>query len=123
MHDCCRYLLPCASRGAGLDPDVAKPTAMAAWMLHGLRFGGKPGHVLPGRRSTWSILRGRRSTWSTFIELSGSPATSDDFGRRVVLCGKRSTCSISGSFCVAGAALGASSGSFCVAGAALGALS
>ena len=39
------------------------------------------------------VLRGRRSIWSTFIEVRGSPATSDDFGR----C----------SFCVAGAALGA----------------
>ena len=63
------------------------------------------------------VLRGRRSTWSTFIEVRGSPATSDDFGRGVV--------------CAAGAALGAppagfawqahwsTSGSFCVAGAAL----
>ena len=36
-------MLPCASRDAGLDPDVAKRIVMAAWMLHGLRFGGKPG--------------------------------------------------------------------------------
>ena len=37
-HDCCRFVLPCASRDAGLDPDVAKPIVMAAWMLHGIRF-------------------------------------------------------------------------------------
>ena len=52
------------------------------------------------------VLRGRRSNWSTFIEVSGSPATSDDFGGRG---SKRSTWSwsTSGSICVAGAALGA----------------
>ena len=32
-------VLPCASRDAGLQPDVAKRIVMAAWMLHGLRFG------------------------------------------------------------------------------------
>ena len=53
------------------------------------------------------FLRGRRSTWSTFIEVGGSLATSEAFGRRLVLRGRRSTWSISGSFCVAGAALGA----------------
>ena len=37
----------------------------------------------------------------------GSPATSDDFGRRQVLRGRRSTWSISSPFCVAGPALGA----------------
>ena len=92
--------------------------------------------VLCSRRSTWStfievggslatsdafvrlrfVLRGRRSTWSTFIEVSGSPATSDVNGRRLVLHfehfrlvsrGRRSTWSTSGSFCVAGEALGA----------------
>ena len=36
-------MLPCALRDAGLKPDVAKGIVMAAWMLHGLRFGGKPG--------------------------------------------------------------------------------
>ena len=36
-------MLPCASRDAGLEPEVAKRIVMAAWMLHGLRFGGKPG--------------------------------------------------------------------------------
>ena len=36
-------MLPCASRDAGLDSDVAKPIVMATWMLHGLRFGRKPG--------------------------------------------------------------------------------
>ena len=67
-----------------------------------------------------------------FIELSENPATSDDFGRRVVLRGRRSTWSTSGSFCMAGAALGApqvvlrgrrwsTSSSSSVAGAALGA--
>ena len=53
------------------------------------------------------VLRGRRSPWSTFIDVHGSPATIDYFGRRIVLRGRRSTCSSSGSFCVAGAALGA----------------
>ena len=24
LHDCCRFVLPCASRDAGLQPDVAK---------------------------------------------------------------------------------------------------
>ena len=37
------FVLPCASRDAGLQPDVAKRIVMAAWMLHGLRFGRKPG--------------------------------------------------------------------------------
>ena len=31
------------SRDTGLDFDVAKRIVMAAWMLHGLRFGRKPG--------------------------------------------------------------------------------
>ena len=64
------------------------------------------------------LLRGRRSTWSTSIE--GSLATSDANGRRLVWRGslhlehlrlllrcRCSTWSTSGSFCVAGAALGA----------------
>ena len=34
-------MLPCASRDAGLEPEVAKRNVMAAWMLR--RFGGKPG--------------------------------------------------------------------------------
>ena len=34
-------MLPCASRDAGLEPEVAKRIVMAAWMLR--RFGGKPG--------------------------------------------------------------------------------
>ena len=76
-------------------------------------------------------MPGRCRPWNTFIEVHGSPATIDYFGRRLVLCGRRSTWSTSGSFCVAGAALGApqagfawhvqhlgrTSGSFCVAGA------
>ena len=36
----------CASRDAGLEPDVEKRIVMAAWMLHGMhghRFGRKPG--------------------------------------------------------------------------------
>ena len=41
--DCSRFVLPCASRDAGLEPDVARRIVMAAWMLHGLRFGRKPG--------------------------------------------------------------------------------
>ena len=28
-------MLPCASRDAGLEPEVAKRNVMAAWMLHG----------------------------------------------------------------------------------------
>ena len=36
-------MLPCASRDAGLEPDVARRIVMAAWMLHGLRFGEKAG--------------------------------------------------------------------------------
>ena len=36
-------MLPCASRDAGWELEVAKRIVMAAWMLHGLRFGGKPG--------------------------------------------------------------------------------
>ena len=53
------------------------------------------------------LLRDRGSSWSTFIEVGGSLATSDANGRRFVLRGRRSTWSTSGSFCVAGAALGA----------------
>ena len=53
-------------------------------------------------------LRGRHSTWSTFIEVGRSLGTSDAFSLRLVLRGRRSTWSISGSFCVAGAPLGAS---------------
>ena len=79
------------------------------------------------------VLRGRCSTWSTFIEVRGSPATIDYFGRRLALRGRRSTWSTfievrgspatidpSGvpSFRVA---LGAPPAPFCVAGAALGA--
>ena len=54
--------------------------------------------ILRGKCSTWitsgSFLRGSCSTWSTFIEVRGSPATIDYFGRRFV-------------FFVAGASLGA----------------
>ena len=56
--------------------------------------------------TSFCVLRGRRSTWSTFIEV-GSLATSEAFGRRLVLRGRCSTWGISGSFCMAGAALGA----------------
>ena len=63
-----------------------------------------PRLVLSGRRSTWS---GRRNTWSTFIEVRRSPATMDDFGRRLVLRGRRDASSTSDPFCLAGAALGA----------------
>ena len=44
------------------------------------------------------------------IELRGSPAASEYYGRRLLLRGRRSAWSTSGSFCVAGAALGAPSG-------------
>ena len=53
------------------------------------------------------VFRGTRSTCSTFIELRGSLGTSDANGRRLVLRGRRSAWSTSGSVCVAGAALGA----------------
>ena len=56
------------------------------------------------------VLRGRSSTWSTFLEVGGSPATSDmqiANGSCLVLRGRRSTWNTSSSFCVAGAALGA----------------
>ena len=67
------------------------------------------------------VLRGGRSTWSSFIEVRGSPATIDYFGRRLVLRGRCSTWSTSGLFCVAGAALGAPQARFAWrAGAALG---
>ena len=36
-------MLPCASRDAGLEPEVAKRIVMAAWMLHGLRLGESRG--------------------------------------------------------------------------------
>ena len=36
-------MLPCASRDAGWELEVAKCLVMAAGMLHGHRFGGKPG--------------------------------------------------------------------------------
>ena len=62
------------------------------------------------------IWRGRCSTWSTFIEVRGSPATSDYFGRRLVLRGRCSTWSTSGLFGVAGAALGAPQACFALAG-------
>ena len=39
----CGFVLPCASRDAGWELEVAKRIVMAAWMLHGLRFGRKPG--------------------------------------------------------------------------------
>ena len=39
-------MLPCASRDAGLQLHVAKRSVMAAWMLHGLCFGGKPGQEI-----------------------------------------------------------------------------
>ena len=35
LHDCCRFLLPCASRDSGLQPDVAKRIVMAASRLLG----------------------------------------------------------------------------------------
>ena len=41
---CCHVVLPCASRDSGLRRDVAKRIVMAVCTLHGLRFGGKPGH-------------------------------------------------------------------------------
>ena len=41
LQDCSRFVLPCASRDAGLELDVARRIVMAAWMLHGLPFGRK----------------------------------------------------------------------------------
>ena len=77
----------------------------------------------PGARFAWQaqhsehlrlVLRSRRSTWNTFTEVFGSPATSDAFGRHLTLRGSSSTWSSSASFCVAGAALGASQSHFAV---------
>ena len=51
-------------------------------------------------------MRGRRGAWSPSIDVGGSLATSEALGRRFVLWGKHSVWSISGSFYVAGAALG-----------------
>ena len=48
------------------------------------------------------MQRGRCSTWNTFIEVRGSPATIDYFGRRLVLITLGAA-----SFCAASAALGA----------------
>ena len=62
------------------------------------------------------ILRGRCSTCSTSREAHGSPATSEYYGRRLLLSVRCNTWSTSGSFCVA---VGAAPGLFCVAGAAL----
>ena len=51
------------SRDAGLDFDVAKRIVMAAWMLHGLRFGRKPGQetvrfsVYSGSSRRWKVPR------------------------------------------------------------------
>ena len=36
-------MLPCASRDAGLQPDITKRIVMAAWMLHGRGLGRKQG--------------------------------------------------------------------------------
>ena len=52
------------------------------------------------------ILRGRGSTWSTFIEVRRSPATIEYHGRRLLCVPSAAPWSTSGSFCVAGAALG-----------------
>ena len=43
----------CVSRDAGLELEVAKRIVMAAWMLHGLRFGGKPGQETLFFRAKW----------------------------------------------------------------------
>ena len=80
-----------ASLGA---PRLGAPRALFAWQAQHLEH-------------RQFVLHGRRSTWSIFIQVRGSPATIDCFGRRLVLRGRRSTWSTSGSFCVAGAALGA----------------
>ena len=63
------------------------------------------------------VLRGRRSIWSTFIELRGSPATSEYYGRRLLLLGRCSTWSTSVRLVLRGrCSTWSSSGSFCVAG-------
>ena len=54
------------------------------------------------------ILQGRYSTRSISREVRGSLTTSEYYGRRLLLRGRCSTWSTSGSFCVAGAALEAS---------------
>ena len=54
------------------------------------------------------ILQGRCSTRSFSKEVRGNPATIEYYGHRLLLHGRRSTWRTSVSFCVAGAALGAS---------------
>ena len=75
---------------------LGAPPARFAWQVQ---------HLEP----LWLVLHGRRSTWSTFTEVRASPATIDCIGRCVGLRGRRSIWGPSGSFCVAGAALGAPS--------------
>ena len=48
-------MLPCASRDARLELEVATRIVMAAWMLHGLRFGGRPAAVEPGAIGSSSV--------------------------------------------------------------------
>ena len=82
----------------------------ASFFVAGASLGASPARFAwQARRSEHLrfVFRGRRNTWSTFIEVRGSLATSEAFGRRLVLRGRRSTWSISGAFCVAGAARGA----------------
>ena len=75
----------------------------------------------PQARFAWQVQHSEHLRLVLRGRCSGSPATSDAFGRRLVLRRRRSARSTSGSFCVAGAALGAPQARFCVAAAALGA--
>ena len=44
LHECCHVVLPCAQRDASVRRDATKGIVVAAWMLHGLRCGRKPGY-------------------------------------------------------------------------------
>ena len=95
----------------------------ASFCVAGAALGASPA------RFAWQVhlehlrfaFRGRCSTGSTFIEVGGSLATSEAFGRRLVLLGRRrrSTWStfieVGGSLATSVRLLGAAS--FCLAGA------
>ena len=79
-------------RGSSARSDDFK--GAASFCVAGAALGAPPARfcVADAAWSTsGSFLRGRCITWSTFIEVRGSPATSDDFGRGLVLRGRRST--------------------------------
>ena len=85
----------CTTWSTSASFSVASAAALASHLEH-LR--------LVARR-----MRSTCSTCSTSIEVGGSPATSEYYGRRLLVRGRCSTWSTSGSFGVARAALGAPS--------------